>query len=173
MKNLIPSSFHVKRLTGLFFYALLIALFAMGASCRNTEGATETETDTAAEAIQRILLADEQLAEHRNYACKDTTLSATIRQYVAGIDRLDFSDCPDDFTAAFRRHRDAWAASVDFFSQFDDRRGEMHELFAAIEAEGGQQQAVYEAALQPIMDTWTPVDSLARQYGALPEMETE
>lgn len=119
-------------------------------------------------AITAIFAQDEELGAIRNQATEDTSLSFTIRQYVAEIDKLDFSHCPEDFTAAFGRHRDAWEKSIPFFSQFDTLRGEMHLLFEQIEQGGEVQGEAYREQLEHIMGTWAEVEAAANKHQALP-----
>ena len=144
----------------------------VSAGCQNegtqdANGQQNIQDTPYGEAISTILTRDGELAAIRDHACEDTTLSATIRQYVAGIDALDFSGCPAEFTGAFRRHRDAWENSIAFFGQFDSLRGEMHLLFETIERGGESQKAAYEKELKAIMDTWSEVETAARHYRAL------
>lgn len=145
----------------------------MSAGCQNdgTQDTNGQQENHYTEAIRTILARDSELAAIRDHACEDTALSATIRQYVAGIDAIDFSGCPAEFTGAFRRHRDAWENSIPFFGQFDSLRGEMHVLFNTIAESGENQKAAYEKELKAIMDTWGEVETAARHYQALPAEE--
>ncbi len=106
--------------------------------------------------MEAIIAQDEELGARRNHATEDTSLSAAIHQYTAGVRALDFSACPEAFTTAFQEHLDAWEASIGFFSRYDSLRAEMHELFLIIEKE---QPDAYQAALKPIMDTWGEVEN--------------
>ncbi len=168
------SSFFWKRVVNMLSAGVMVYVIFLGfPACQNAPRAVDGQTKEAgqsmspAEAIQIVLSADEQLGARRNQACKDIPVSTAIRQYVAGIDSLDFSACPEDFSTAFRRHRDAWAASVDYFAQFDNLRGEMHALFETI-AEGDSAQAAgYDRAMKAIMDTWSEVEAAARRNAAV------
>jgi len=166
--------FHKRVLHLLFGWLLLMTVIGLN-SCQNTGSSAGTNTESQpeeshyAEAIRRILAEDEELGGIRNHACEDTSLSATIRQYVAAIDALDFNACPADFTTAFQKHRAAWAASVPFFAQFDDLRGEMHDLFTIIEKGDKAQKAAFDEKLKLIQSTWMEVEALARRYDALPK----
>lgn len=147
--------------------AILSTLF----SCRDTRtlSSASTAEEPYGQAIRTIFDEDDRAATIRNHACEDTTLTETVRQYVAAIDAMDFSRCPADFTSAFKKHRDAWANTIPFFTAFDTLRGEMHELFAVIENEGPEQEAALEAISRPIGDSWEEVEKLARKYGARAE----
>jgi hypothetical protein len=137
-----------------------------GQKSSSLTGPAGTEAPSA-EAIRIIMAADEKLGDIRNHACEDTTLAETVRRYVAGLAALDFSRCPEDFTAAFRAHRDAWEATISFFDQFGELRGEMHELLETIEQ--GEKAPALQSYIRPVWDTWGKVDSIARKYGALHE----
>lgn len=150
---------------------VIVSLLAVAFACKNTEKSSPASNSehTYAEAIRTIFAEDDRVATIRNHACEDTTLAETVRQYVAAIDAMDFSRCPADFTLAFKKHRDAWANTLSFFTDFDTLRGEMHELFAVIEDESPEQKAALEKISRPIGDTWMEVEKLAGKYGALPE----
>ena len=157
------------------FLLLLMFGMAMVSSCQNavqqsnSSGGIEDQKNQHAEAIKSIFTQDAKLGSIRNHACEDTSLTATVRQYVADLDALDFSACPADFAVAFQKHRDAWQDALGFFKPFDELRGEMHDLFEQINQTGEAQKAELTKYVQAITDTWTEVENLARKYGALTE----
>ena len=55
---------------------------------------------------------DSKLGGLRNHAPETASLVESVGSYVEGLDNIDFSGCPEDFTAAFRSHRDAWERSI-------------------------------------------------------------
>jgi hypothetical protein len=97
-------------------------------------------------------------------------LTTSIREYVAAIDGLDFSSCPESFTEAFRRHRDAWNDSLPFFERFPEMRGEMHDLFDELRDDEGTQLQL-EAIDKQIWDTWGEVEAAAEPH--LPAQEAD
>ena len=164
-----------KNFLGRFLKTALPLFFSIGllTACQPSGQATNEKNDKQeaqyVSAIQAIFEQDNELGATRNRACEDTSLSVTIRQYVAGLDAFDFSKCPDDFANAFRKHQDAWERSISFFSGFDDLRGEMHDLFDQIKEGDEQQKVLFLENYNAIMDTWAEVEVAARKYGALEE----
>lgn len=144
--------------------AFLISCQNAGKSSGSTHKVQEEKTRYAG-AIQAILKQDGELGAIRNHACEDTSLSFTVRQYIDGLDALDFNGCPTDFTTAFRKHRDAWQASIPFFKPFDDLRGEMHDLFEQIKQSGVEQKKELDQLMKPVADTWVAVENTADKYG--------
>ncbi len=118
-------------------------------------------------AIYDVLSVDGELGIQRNGATETESIVSSIRTYLAGIDGTDFSACPDDFTEAFRWHRDAWEKSIVFFERFPNLRGEMHELFETIRSEGGETQIELERIEALIWDSWAEVEAVAADYGAI------
>ncbi|MDJ0655184.1 MAG: hypothetical protein QNJ40_13565 [Xanthomonadales bacterium] len=150
--------------------ALAVSVSAWcGAGIALAHNPVVADQDSAhAEAIRAILSLDRKLGATRNQASRTVSLADSIRQYVDALDQLDFSHCPDDFTQAFRQHRDAWADSVRFFREFDSMRGELHQIWAAIEKMGGQHSQAFEAATEPILATWEAVEQSVRRHGVEP-----
>ncbi len=118
-------------------------------------------------AIYDVLALDSELGIIRNSATKTKPLSTAIREYVAALDTVDFSACPEDFTEAFRFHRNAWEESIQFFEQFGDLRGEMHELFEEIRGRDVAMRDALERIEVPIWDSWREVEAVAADYGAI------
>jgi len=152
--------------------SLAVAGLVLAYSCQNLNQESVKQSAGASpsgenytEAIKAILSQDEQLGAIRNHASEDTSLAVGIRQYVDGLDRLDFSACPEDFTQTFRQHRDAWVATIGFFERFDNERGELHEIWEVINQGDKDQKAEFEKISRPITDSWTEIEVLARKYG--------
>jgi hypothetical protein len=131
-----------------------------------SDDATSTKERVAPrEAIDRVLEMDALLSRQRNRLCQHQSLAAAVQAYVLGIDCLDFGPCPDRFSQAFRRHRDAWNDSIEFLRKHDSLRGEMHELFAQIERidEAGRNDLKRHA--DAISATWNEVVAAAETAG--------
>lgn len=146
---------------GLVSVALLL-LPAIGCSPRESR---------EADAVRSVLAQDDSLGTARNHAPETMPLTQSIRDYVAGLEAIDFSGCPEDFTTAFARHRAAWERSVDFFASFDELRGEMHDLFEQIRQGDADTRTRLESVEEDIWGTWAEVEAAARRAGALPAVE--
>jgi hypothetical protein len=121
------------------------------------------------EAIRAVLAQDDSLGAVRNHAPENMPLSAVIRDYVTGLESINFRGCPESFTTAFQRHRQAWERSIPFFARFDTLRGEMHDLFEEIRQRDAKTREGLEAAESDIWGTWGEVEAAARNAGAMPE----
>lgn len=139
------------KLPGLFSIFLFLFYFA----CGETQQPQHSPEPPAC--IGRIIAADDSLGAVRNHASETISLSESIRNYAAGLKKLDFRDCPPAFTKAFENHRQAWLAMVPFVERFPEMRGEMHELFEQLEK--GEQAAEFRPLLKAIWDTWEEVES--------------
>jgi len=135
---------------------------AVGLGC-----ATTGQPQGQAAAIQRVFGVDAELGAARNHAPETGPLADAVREYVAGLENIDYDGCPEGFATAFGRHRAAWADSIDFFAQFGELRGEMHVLFEEIRRRGGETQDQLEAHEAEIWGTWSEVEDAAREAGAL------
>ncbi|MGI9517810.1 MAG: DUF6265 family protein [Pirellulaceae bacterium] len=118
-----------------------------------------------ADAILNVYAMDALLARQRDQLPHDSTLEIAVRSYVRGLDTIDFSECPDDFAKAYREHRDAWAASEEFFAQCDELHGEMHQLLDQIREAGGAKAEELEKHWGAIFDTWARVEAAAAVHG--------
>jgi len=156
-------------LTGIAGATVLIGLLASGCQMKRapeSRPATSQESDYVT-AIHDVLSVDGELGMLRNRGTETESIVSSIRAYVAGIDGTDFSGCPEDFTEAFRWHRDAWEKSMAFFERFPSLRGEMHDVFEAIRSEGGETQTELERVEALIWDSWAEVEAVAADYGAI------
>lgn len=118
-------------------------------------------------AIIDVLSLDSELGLVRNSATQSASLAEAIRGYVTALDSMDFSGCPDDFTAAFAYHRNAWEESIPFFEPFSDMRGEMHELFDQIRERSAETHDGLERVEVRIWDSWREVEAVAADHGAI------
>lgn len=107
--------------------------------------------------MKKAIALDDSLGRVRNHACERLPLGATIRAYVAGMETINFTDCPPDFSDGFRQHIAAWNALLPFADQHPALRGEMHALFKQLES--GPDGAAFKAAVQKVWDTWALVEA--------------
>jgi hypothetical protein len=109
--------------------------------------------------IESVLAEDSELGKVRNHAPETAPIAESARAYVQGLHGLDFTNCPAAFAEAFARHRAAWEASIVFFEAHGERRGEMHDVFDAIRAVGGETAATLRAHESEIWGTWSEVEA--------------
>jgi len=138
-----------------------IAPLALALACAATP---EPPADPGA-AIQRVLAADAELSDARNHAPERGSMSAAMRAYVAGLDRLDLAGCPDDFRAALHAHRDAWSAAAAALEPYSALRGEMHAVLERIAADGTPEAAAVAAAIDAVWSTWSAVEAALVRHG--------
>ena len=62
--------------------------------------------------MERVMAKDAKLGKIRNHNCEKISLSETILIYVDNLKKIDFSDCPEDFTKAFQSHQGAWLEMI-------------------------------------------------------------
>ena len=106
--------------------------------------------------IEHIISVDDSIGKIRNYNCEKISLSATIRIYTSGLEELDFSACPEDFTVAFNAHIQAWKDMTTLTDKYLRLRGEMHDLFDEIEA--GEDAEEFKPLLDNIWSTWAEIE---------------
>lgn len=119
-------------------------------------------------AIERVLAAYEVLARVRNHASETAPVADAVRDYVAGLESLDFSATPAAFEAAFARHRAAWEAAIPVLEPHAELRGEMHAVLEEIRRRDDARILLEEAEAR-IWGSWAEVERVARTHGALPE----
>ena len=105
--------------------------------------------------INNIIAKDKILGKVRNQYSTQNSLSSTIYNYTEGLRQLEFQSCPDNFKAAFLKHIAAWDEMLPITDKYPDIRGEMHDAFDKIKAQGDQS---FESQLQIIWDTWDEVE---------------
>ena len=113
-----------------------------------------------------MISADERLGRTRNQSTHDGSLADAVRGYVKSLDRVDFGGCPADFVVAFQAHRDAWESSISFLAEFDELRGEMHDLFEVIRKTDLETGLRLERLESAIWSTWADVEEVAEKYRA-------
>lgn len=130
--------------------------------------APERQVPTYAEAIRSVMEQDTQLGTTRNHASENAPIARAVEEYVAGLDALDLEHCPQDFRLALRRHRDAWHDSIAFFEQHAELRGELHDVFDAIRAQGETARSGLEAVEAAIFGTWAEVEQAVNAHHDAP-----
>ena len=114
----------------------------------------------ASQCITNVFAQDDKLGKIRNHACEKISLSETIDNYVAGLEAVDFSNCPTAFHQAFVNHMDAWKKMSVVTSKYGDMRGEMHDLFDSIEK--NKEDEEFPKRLKAIWDTWSIVETTSK-----------
>lgn len=113
--------------------------------------------------MKNAIALDDSLGRARNYACERISLSETIREYVAGMEKIDFGACPTDFSEGFRQHIAAWSALLPLTDKHADLRGEMHVLFKQLES--GPEGEAFKAGVKKVWDTWALVEAAIKANG--------
>lgn len=108
------------------------------------------------ECITQILRADDSLGKIRNHECETKTLTKTIKNYAGRLSSLDFSQCPDTFSKAFKGHIKAWNEMLVVVKSHDTLRGEMHDLFDQIAI--SKDSIIFKEKLNAIWSTWSEVE---------------
>ena len=130
----------------LIFFSTLLLAFACQ-SDRSVE---------ASACIERVLAVDDSLGGIRNDATNNIPMGHVVRVYVRDLERIDFTDCPEKFTANFNEHIEAWKQIVPILDKHDDLRGEMHDLFDQLEK--NEDAALFRERLAAIWSTWDKVE---------------
>ncbi|NNE25844.1 MAG: hypothetical protein HKN09_03290 [Saprospiraceae bacterium] len=131
----------------------LIILFVIVASCIVKDA---NQKEKQVECIHNILEQDSLLGSLRNHACEVISLEATILNYTDSLLALDYSNCPNAFTLAFKSHILAWQKLIPEVEAYDSLRGEMHELFDVITAE--DIDSSFTLGIKEIWSTWDSVE---------------
>ena len=155
-------AFHINRL----FNPIVLSTFLMFSlsNCKkagNSSSKSEIELEKQHnKCIERIITKDSVLGSVRNTATKSLTLTETITNYTKALEELDFTDCPEQFTTAFKSHIEAWKNMKTLTVSHDTLRGEMHEVFKEIETSADS--VIFKTLLKDIWDTWDLVEDLKK-----------
>lgn len=141
----------------------LIAPALILCACLNAALAQQSESGAAA--IRAVIEQDYQLGSIRNEAPRHAPIAKAIEDYVAGLDALDLSGVPPDFKSALLRHRDAWFESIEFFRQYSQFRGDLHEVFEAIHAKDEASHTGLVEVEADIWGTWADVEASMQHHG--------
>lgn len=136
-------------------WALLLLLACNNTSQKNLP--VKQDNLLQKECIKNIMQMDDSLGTIRNHACEKISLSKTIKNYIKGLENLNFKNCPEKFTRAFDNHRQAWEKMIPVSDNFPDLRGEMHDLFDIIEKSDEAEN--FKIRLKAIWDTWAEVET--------------
>ncbi|NNF32653.1 MAG: hypothetical protein HKN68_01000 [Saprospiraceae bacterium] len=140
---------------------LLGSLIICLLSCKG--GAKEKPSGNKGEdCIRTVLSKDTSLGSKRNNECKEVSLSTTIDRYVISLSGLDYSECPNLFTEAFKSHIDAWVNMKQVTDSFPNLRGELHDLFDQIE--GSKDSIVFKKLLADVWSTWEIVEKESKVF---------
>ena len=123
-------------------------------SCQQKE--SKKAMQNSQECVDHIFKKDDSLGTVRNHASEEISLSETIKRYTAALNHLDFSNCPDEFSAAFNEHIVSWNQMEDVTDKYPDLRGEMHDLFDIIDK--SRDSIEFRSHLKAIWDTWEPIE---------------
>lgn len=111
--------------------------------------------------IETILKDDSELGTIRNHACEKVSLSKTIDNYVTSLQKLDYTNCSVEFTQAFLSHQHAWLSAKKVTNKHSELRGEMHDLFDAINKTADSTE--FKVLVKDIWDTWAEVEKASKK----------
>lgn len=140
----------------IFFAILSIFFIVTIITCGSTKNKELNMNQSPKECIENIIEQDSELGNMRNHACEKQSLSATIDDYVASLDKLNYNNCPSEFTLAFEEHIEAWVNATEITDLYPDLRGEMHDVFAIIES--GPDSTEFKYLVAEIWSTWEQVE---------------
>lgn len=106
--------------------------------------------------FQQVFAVDDHLGNIRNHACEKASLSKAIKDYASGLKEIDYTDCGEAFAMAFEKHRQAWLSALPITDKYPDLRGEMHDLFAQLEA--GEDGENFKLIVKSIWGTWNEIE---------------
>jgi hypothetical protein len=110
--------------------------------------------------IASVIEEDERIGKIRNHACEKISLSKTIDDYVEGLSKIDYTGCPEKFSAAFKKHSQAWLNTKAVTDKYSAMRGEMHDLFKQLES--GKDSVEFKRLQRAIWDTWGEVEAAGK-----------
>lgn len=136
--------------------ALLLIIGLVTFGCTPKKKTSQDKVMDAKSCVEHVIAVDDSIGRLRNHNCEKISLSETIKIYVNGIESINFENCPEDFTKAFKDHKDAWKDMITLTDKFPDLRGEMHDLFKIIEK--GEEKDIFKPLLDNIWATWADVE---------------
>lgn len=140
----------------------LVSLMLMG--CKNSKPGTRESQKIFLKAeshcMEKVLEEDIYLGELRNQASRSISLSEAILKYTEGMRALDFSNCPEDFTVAFKEHIDAWEELRDVSDYYPAVRGELHDVFQVLEK--SKDSVLFNQLVERVWKTWELVEQRAK-----------
>ncbi|NNE33177.1 MAG: hypothetical protein HKN40_12495 [Winogradskyella sp.] len=106
--------------------------------------------------IENVIEKDSEFGKLRNHQCETKTLHTTIIDYTEAMRNINFENCPETFSVAFKNHITAWDSMGEFTKKYSELRGEMHNLFDSIKKTNDSLQ--FKILLKDIWNTWTHVE---------------
>jgi len=142
----------------LFRIYTIVFLIAFSFACNNSSSETEKNDQTEKICMDNVIKQDSILAIVRNEATRSKSLSQTINEYTSGLDTVNLSSCPLEFTKAIKKHIKAWRALLTVTNKYADLRGEMHVLFEQIKRSADS--SIFNEKEKLIWSTWEEVEKL-------------
>ncbi|MGH1387195.1 hypothetical protein [Kordia sp.] len=139
---------------------LFISLILLGCNGTPKKENTSIATVNPKDCIKQIFEKDSVFGHIRNYDSEKASVTEAINNYVKNAKTLDFSNCPEGFETAFKKHVDAWLNFRKVSDKHPTLRGELHEIFAMIEKT--EDSIVFKSSLKQIFDTWTVVKEASK-----------
>ena len=144
----------MKRVIKTFIILLISAFMILTGSC--SESTTKKSVNSPNNCIKSIIAIDDSLGSLRNNQCKEISLSETIKNYTASLTSLDYSQCPQSFSNAFKSHIDAWNNVTEITDNYSELRGEMHDLFDQIKITPDSTK--FNSLVAKIWSTWAEIE---------------
>lgn len=139
------------------YLTLVLVLFStlLCFSCNNKEALSRAMQEVA---IQEVFQKDSELGKIRNHASETKPLHIAIEEYVASLNKIDFSKTPLEFEEAFKKHIQAWQDAIPFFAQHSKLRGELHDIFKKIHQTSDSDSKQLKIHEKAIWDTWEAIE---------------
>lgn len=131
-------------------YTYLLCIGFILVSCKTNDASKQTDC------INTILKQDDSLGKIRNNATKIHSISNSILSYTDALKALDFSNCPEQFSSAFKKHISAWNNMMFVTTKYPTLRGEMHEVFDKLEK--SKDSTEFKRYLNKIWSTWDEIE---------------
>lgn len=145
------------KLRQLIFYTCICLLIACNKTYKTTKDASVKNVDLQKDCMTYILKQDDSLGTIRNHNCEKISLSNTIKTYVNSVNNLNFNNCAPKFEQAFKGHMGAWTKMQQVTDNYPNLRGELHDLFDAIEQ--SKDSTTFKLLLKNIWETWEVVEN--------------
>ncbi len=130
----------------------------------SSESRSTDQPSAARRAMMQVMEIDRVLAAQRDEMPESLPVADAVASYVSGLAAINFDECPDDFTDAYRRHRQAWEESIPFLKEHPQLRGEMHGLFDEIRQMDKSISEQLDRHLQAIGESWSDVETAMSRF---------
>lgn len=139
------------------FIASAVLTISCNSTDRNRKKNVETNRSNQEKAcMEKVIQLDDSLGEIRNHSSENISLSETITNYVNQLHKIEFENCPEDFTMAFSNHADAWLSIKPITDNYPEMRGELHEIFSQLE--NSKDSSEFNRLVKNIWATWEEVE---------------